>query len=478
MPQSEPTARRAPAPAGAAVAAVTATAAALVALAVVTAAAAAPAEHLTLARALTLAREDNLSLQASHEDYEAAEWGVKSAAASLGPSITFSSTATRVDPDTYRRANSSLAFLEDMGIQAEPFLYETTYETSFNATFPLYNGQLWGAFGAASASRDAAYHAYESTQRGVEYQTKQAYLAVLRAESLVGVARDAVAATRRNVEKAQRKFEIGSVPKAEVLRWEVVLANDEKATADAGNALVLSMTQLSDVIGRPLDSEFSLETLTRIELDLLRESYAWLLDEGALTEERGRELLATSPEFLALADAARVSEAGISIARGAFLPSVYAGGSYGWRADDDISPDDDTAWSVRLGLELPIFTSLKNVSDYQRSKRSYLASLRRQENVERALIGGLRNSLASVTSNMKGLDAAETQVAQAEDNLANVRNRNDQGMAPYIEFVDARVTYDRSRVGYVNALFDAYLAFADVERLLGERRFPESGETR
>jgi outer membrane protein TolC len=95
---------------------------------------------LTLERAVELADEHNPGLRAARSEYEAAGWAVWSARAALFPSVGLSSTARRVDPDTYRRANASLAFAEELGIDVEPFLYETTYETGFYATVPLWNG--------------------------------------------------------------------------------------------------------------------------------------------------------------------------------------------------------------------------------------------------------------------------------------------------------------------------------------------------
>ncbi len=469
MPRSEAAAWRTP------VVAIPAVLAVIVAVACATAEPAA-AEVLTLAEALSIAHAGNLSLKASEEEYEAAKWAARSASASLGPQIFFSSTATRVDPETFRRANSSLDFLEEIGVKVEPFLYETTYETGFSAQMALYNGQLWAGVGAASAARDARMHAVSSSERNVSFDTKRAYFQVLRAEALVEVTRDAVEAAEGHVMAARRKNEVGLVPLAEVLRWEVVLANDEKGLADAENAVVLTRTGLSNVLGVALDSEYELERITRSDLDVLYGRYEWLITDDQISEEEARALLAGSPDFLTLSDAARASEATVAIARGAFYPSLSAGGSYGWKADGDLAPDDATAWSVRLALDIPVFTSMKNHSDYQESKRSHLAALNRQQDAERALVAGLRNTVATITSNMKFLAAAEKQMLQAEDNLRSVTNLYNEGMAPYTDFVDGQVLSDRSRVGYVDALYEAFLAFAAAERLLGEPP-TTSGET-
>ena len=150
------------------------------------------------------------------------------------------------------------------------------------------------------------------------------------------------------------------------------------------------------------------------------------------------------------------------------MPSLNASGSYGWKADSDIKPDDETAWSVTLALDLPIFTSFKNVSDYQQSRRSYLAACRRQEDLERLMIASLRDAVSTLVSSSKALVAADKLIDQSADHLKSVTNRYNGGLAPYTEFTDARVLFDRSRVGYVNAVYDGLMAVAEIERLLGD----------
>ncbi len=258
-------------------------------------------------------------------------------------------------------------------------------------------------------------------------EAKSAYFDVLRAEALLAVSRDAVDAARANAEAAQRKHDIGLVPMAEVLRWSVMVAEDEKALADAETAATMARTQLANVLGLPLDEDFELREVDRADLEASYEELSWLVPPDFLTEETARELLADNPDYIGLADVTRMSRAGVTMARGAFMPSLNASGSYGWKADDDLSPDDETAWSVTVALDLPIFTSFKNISDYQQSRRGYLAALKRQEDLERSLIAGLRGAASALRSSSRALEASERLVDQSADHLKSVANRYRRG---------------------------------------------------
>ena len=438
---------------------------------------ASPVHVLTLERAVELALERSPGLRAARNDYEAAGWGLWSARASLLPSLGFSSAATRVDPDTYERANASLAFAEEYGMDIEPFLYETTYETGFYATVPIWNGgRLWGAAGVAAAARDAALHGFESRRRAVTVGAKSAYFDVLRTEALVEVQHDAVYASARRADTAERSHELGLASRAELLRWRLQLAEDERALAEAERVAELSRTALRTVLGLPLDARFELTDVGREELHRQLESLAWLRDAPPVSEQLALELLSDNPDFLGLEASTRMSRSGVTIARGAFLPTLNATGRYGWKADDDIDPDDETTWSVTVALDLPVFTSFKNLADYQSSRKTLLAAVNRQEEGQRGLIAALRNAVATVRSSLKALAAADTAEEQAEEFFETVSHRREQGMASYTELVDARVLHDRGRVGAVNALYDCLVALADAERILGPHVTEPSGD--
>lgn len=231
------------------------------------------------------------------------------------------------------------------------------------------------------------------------------------------------------------------------------------------------------MLGLPLDSRIELVGVTRAELDLQCEKFSWLLTADSLSEDETRGLLASNPDFLALSAATRMNRSSVTMARGAFFPSLNASGSYGWKADGDVAVDDERAWSVTLALDLPVFTGFKNLSDYQQSKRSCLAALRRRQDLERAMVAGLRNTAASLKSRLKALDAAEKLVAQADEHLKNLSNMYEQGVASHTELADAQVRYDSSRAGCVNALYDCLALFDGVERLVGEQSIPGSGDS-
>ncbi len=438
------------------------------ALALLAAVCSSAAERLTLAQAVDLAVDHNLTLDAAREDYEAARWGARSAWASLLPSVTLTSSARRVDPDTYARANASIEFLPEEW-EVEPFLYETTYATAFNASMPVFNGgRLWGSVALSSAARSASLHGLDATRLDVIVDVKSAFFDVLRAEALLGVAGDAVRASEARVATSRRMVEIGLRGRADLLLWEVQLAEDQRALIDAESAVVLARAALAGTLGLSLDAGFELEDVSRLELEARCAPYHDLIEGAPVAELEARSLLAANPGFLALRDVADIERHGVTIARGAFLPALNAQASYGWKSDGDIEPDDEVAWSVTAFLEVPIFTGFRNLSDYQQARRRHLAAVSRRDNGERMMVIGLRGTVATLRSRLKGLEAADRLVAQSQQHFQSMGNMYEQGMVQSTDLADARVLHDRSRMGYINALYDCFVSLAELTSLVGD----------
>ncbi|MFH1865612.1 MAG: hypothetical protein ABIK85_06990, partial [Candidatus Eisenbacteria bacterium] len=81
---------------------------------------------------------------------------------------------------------------------------------------------------------------------------------------------------------------------------------------------------LANVLGLGLDEDFELREVSRVDLDALYGEFSWLVAPGFLTEQSARELLAGNPDYAGLADVARMSRAGVTAARGAFMPSLFS----------------------------------------------------------------------------------------------------------------------------------------------------------
>lgn len=101
---------------------------------------------------------------------------------------------------------------------------------------PLLDMESWFTYSSARASVKAANYNYDATELRLIVRTVQAYLDVLRADSLVESSRRAEAATQRQLEQVQQRFDVGLVAITDVL----------EAQAGYDNAVVVRVQAVGD----------------------------------------------------------------------------------------------------------------------------------------------------------------------------------------------------------------------------------------
>ncbi len=136
------------------------------------------AEQLTLDKAVATALEKNHSLRGAAFDRDAATWGTRSAIANYLPKVEISSSVTRIDPESERRANAAVDFIKgaagSLGIppsllsDIRPFAYRDEYNTGLTVRQPIYNGgaEILG-IEAAHVVNDRSEYALEDTEQDV-----------------------------------------------------------------------------------------------------------------------------------------------------------------------------------------------------------------------------------------------------------------------------------------------------------------------
>lgn len=101
---------------------------------------------------------------------------------------------------------------------------------------PIVDLESWFTHSSARAGVRASRYNYDATQQLLIVRTVQSYLDVLRADSLVESARRAEAATQRQLEQVQQRFDVGLVAITDVL----------EAQAGYDNAVVIRVQAVGD----------------------------------------------------------------------------------------------------------------------------------------------------------------------------------------------------------------------------------------
>jgi outer membrane protein len=330
------------------------------------------------------------------------------------------------------------------------------HRSGFSATQLLFDfGQRINETRAARAEREATGARRDSTQDAVVLNVKASYYNLIAARRLLTVAEETEGQTRRQLDEARSRYEVGTAPRFDVTQQEVQVADAELARLTAVNAVALSRENLRDAMGlvEPIVFEPDDQSLdyARIGLD----------DETAMAQA-----FAHRPEMLDVQARVRAQQRTIAALKADYLPAVNGAGSYAWTGED--RPEDES-WVVGANITMSIFNGGLTTARVGEGK----ALLHRLEGEERR-VGQIvrldvRRAILDLREAEDSIRVAEKQVEQARESLDIAEGRYSAGVGNVLEVSDAQVGLFRARANNVRKLADYWISVARLERAIGAR---------
>ncbi|MDH3253237.1 MAG: TolC family protein, partial [Ignavibacteria bacterium] len=418
-------------------------------------------------------------------DREAAQWGKRNAIANFLPKVEVSSSMTRIDPESERRANASVDFIRGaaggLGLppsllaDIRPFAYRDEYSTGLTVMQPIYNGgaEIVGA-SAADAMSDRSEYGYHDAEQEVLARVQQSYYQVLKAEALLNLTKESAGRSARWLEMTKRRADLGSRTNTDVLRWEVQLAEDQGNIIQAGNALAAARLQLNEVMGVELDREYILEDVLPSDSvplavtpaltgpQLASRNYAPLIDAPA-----DESLLAAHPAMRVMQTNLRLAEIDIDRSWVNFKPRVNLLFQYGWERNNSLNLDGFRPWALTLSVSFPIFNGFGDYTNVQMAKARYDGTMEQFESFRRGLLLQATNAQRAVEAARKRIEIARIGMEHAESVLGSVERRYDSGLASNVDMIDAQTAYTSAKTSYVTALYDYHISEVHLGRATG-----------
>jgi cobalt-zinc-cadmium efflux system outer membrane protein len=305
-----------------------------------------------------------------------------------------------------------------------------------------------GRIGAALEQRRRAQAELTAAKVEVAFQARQDYLAVQEAAALRDQARANLALAERARATAEQQFQVGEVPRTQVLRAEIEVGSRQQALDEAEAELLSRTTTLNSALGRDLGMALAAadplpEPVTAEPLSVWR----------SRAEDR--------PELLAARAELRARQAGLRTARTESLPNFVLTGVH---ADLRDLPGN----SVRIGLVIPLW-------DFgaQRAKKAEARAAIAEQQAQVA--EAVRQMELDVQVGYDQAVSAEARVRRYRSGqLDRARRLAELAQAAYevghsslVELLDAQRALQETEAGYLKARADAARARLALERATG-----------
>lgn len=308
--------------------------------------------------------------------------------------------------------------------------------------------------------QDQNYRATTLQEETVRLDTIQAasaaYIRFLAARTLMDIARDNLAVTRKNLNLARIRAEVGVAGPEEVYRFESQEASDQAAVANAGSQFETQRAALNQVLGKPLETDWQAEDLN-LQSDYFEVTANRVVDLVSTDARYDRFRLfslqyaaSRSPEIQAVAATIRGQEISLRQKRRSFyLPEASASFQYNRVVGRDgvqnfatgipgaITPDDDT-WALLLQADLPIFEGGSRIFDVMRQK-AVVRGLEYSEDFTRQLVQQRTlNALYALEASYSDIHFSAIAADRAQLNLNIVTEKYQAGSVSIVDLLDAQ----------------------------------------
>lgn len=409
-----------------------------------------PPRPLSLAECIEIALDTNPALQAARFGVDAAEEAVGAARSPYYPQVDAVAGFHRWDRTIFLPAGLERSVPETIGETDE-------WSGGVSAWYTLYDSgkrraELLSAQAEAGASAEEALQ----VRQDIVLLVEEAYFHLLGAIAAKAAAQESLERSEKHFDSAQKRFEAGDVPKADVLRSRVDLADARLTLTRQENLLRIARSELNAAMGLypalpvRIEAEYP-DPVNPEQIDL-----AWALQEA----------IGNRPEFEKFVRLAEVARHRVEAVEGRYGPRINAEGRYG-RRDDEFLPEAED-WSAGVSLSIPLFTGFERT---HRVAEAEALEARRRAEKNRVALQVQQEVVATISKLEEAFQAVETtdvMVIDARESLRLIETRYEVRAATMTDLLAAEAALAEAESRHVQALAERQIASARFLRALGK----------
>lgn len=414
-------------------------------------------QPLTLEESISIALKNSLVINIAKEGARGAEARKREAMTGFLPKLSTSYSYTRLneEPSFYFPGIPS-------SIPAGNMITGTinNYNWVIEARQPLFaGGGILANYQASKIAENAALVEETAKSQDVVQDVKITYYNILRMQRLRDTSRQAVGMLAAHRDVAQNFYQVGLIPKNDLLQAEVELANGRQALVRAQNAVELAKARLNTVLKRELS--LPVEVVDVLDYKPLNQSFQDCLESA--WQHR--------PELKISALKAEQAGKMVRVAQSEFFPSVNFVGQYARFGDtpsvSGTEYKDMESWQVMAVASWNFWEwgKTKFRVDAGRAMENQAIDQAKELNDQIAL--EIKNAYLLLQEAESQIAVSQKVIDQAEENFRISEARYKERVARSTEVLDAQTLLTRAKSEYANALADYNISLARMQRAMG-----------
>ncbi len=408
---------------------------------------------LSLADCYRLAEQNQPDLSTAEAQVRVAEAHLKERRSPYFPHLSFGASHNQ---QTYNYAplpGTSVATASG-AYNGEHWNNSPYYYAGLNFSQNIYDfGLTRGSVMRGKAELAQAQQNRDRIRQETLLNVRDGYFGVLAAQELVTVRQKTVQDQSKHLEQIKAFFEVGRVPKIDVTRQEVQLANAQLDLVQAESDLTVTQAALATATGLPVKETFVL-------VDVL--NAAQPIDPVDAYLSRAKQ---QRPDLRALREVVYAAEGDIEVARSNFKPKL----NFSSFADFQ-NLRFPLIWNLGIGESLlqPLLTGGYNKAFLEETEQAKTAAEFNLKSVMQQIDREVYTDYAGTTVSVQQIDLATKADQEAQENLAFAEGRYSAGVGNIIELTDAELLAATASAQVVTARYSYQLAYGRLEVAAGQ----------
>jgi len=406
---------------------------------------------LSLENAIDLGLKRNLGLLLSQADTRTARGQRWQELSALLPQVTAGPyiAETKLNLDELGFAPVASAF--HISTSIGPFSY---FDARAAVNQSLFDWKSINAARAASQNVKAADYTQLDARDLVILTVGYVYFLAVADEARIATDEAQVETAQALFNQATDQVEAGTAADIDALRTKVELQTRQQQLIQAKNDFAIQKINVARAIGLATSQDF----------DLTDKSPYQPLD-GLTVDEVLTRAYASRSDYRAAESAVRSAELSRKAAVAGYFPSLSFGADYG---NGGAHPSDSTrVYDVRGTLSIPIFTGNSVHGDIQQADARLEQSRERLENLRAQVEADVRTALLNLQSYADQVKVAQSNIALADQTLAQSRDRFSAGVTDSVEVVQSQEAVASAHEQYISSLYNYNFAKISLIRALG-----------
>jgi outer membrane protein len=403
----------------------------------------------TLDRCLTLARTQNPRIRSAENAIRTAELSHTELSTTKLPQVKFGASSL------YAPSSGSLGYdpaLSNGGqIAGQVIVQQSLYD---GGTRGLKSDQL-------SFDIDRLAKEKRIAERDLVFSVKQTFIETLRAGQEIQLQEESVRQLTEYLDIVRRLSKVGSAAYTDVLKTELQLSNAQLSSQKAAEEFAVAKYTLSELIGTPLDTAFTIAgSLNDTPFTLIEPSSFGLQSDSGSNLEMSTAALSIKRTLL-----------DVELTQHENYPTVSFVGDAGLLTSGDNLrlPRDERAamlgYSFGVTLEIPLVNW--GATDLRVQQKQLDAdNLRLQsELLQRSIISETRKTRLQMMKQTERLRVIQKNMKSAEDNFLLTKSKYAGGGTLSLEVLSAQQLLTDTKLSELQAMADIQLLSAKMEQL-------------